>query len=162
MLEPTINFTDNSNGHSTGFWDFGDGNISSTNFGEIQYTYLDTGSYQVKLTIESDSGCINVASQTVIVSPIYTIYIPNAFTPNNDFDNNIFLPIVIGAEEYELSIYNRHGQRIFYTNDIAEGWDGFINNGNQFAIKGVYIYSIVLKDNKGKVKTYEGQVSLIR
>ena len=53
-------------------------------------------------------------------------------------------------------------KRIFYTNDIAEGWDGFINNGNQFAIKGVYIYSIVLKDNKGKVKTYEGQVSLIR
>ena len=173
ILNPQITFTDLSNNHASGIWDFDDGNYSVTNFDKITHLYTDTGTFQVSLTVESDSGCINIATQTVIISPVFSIYVPSAFTPNNDLYNDYFLPIVNGVLEYELSIYNREGQRIFKSNEFSNdylscvnnnclaAWDGKINNG-AYASKGAYIYSIILKDIKGKIKTYEGTVMLLK
>ena len=125
-----------------------DGNTDLTNFDKITHLYSDTGTYEVSLTVESDSGCTDIASQTVIISPVFSIYIPNAFTPNNDLYNDYFLPIVDGVLQYELNIYNREGQRIFRSNDFSNdylscinnncpaAWDGKINNG-KYASKGI-------------------------
>ena len=173
ILNPQITFTDLSNNHVNGIWDFNDGNTTLTNFDKITHLYSDTGTYEVSLTVESDSGCTDIASQTVIISPVFSIYIPNAFTPNNDLYNDYFLPIVNGVLQYELNIYNREGQRIFRSNDFSNdylscinnncpaAWDGKINNG-KYASKGAYVYSIVLTDINGKIKTYEGTVMLLK
>ena len=114
-----------------------------------------------------------IGIQTVTISPVFDIYIPTAFTPNNDLSNDYFLPIVDGVQEYEFTVYNRQGQKIYTTNeyrndymkcmqdkDWEAAWDGKINN--EYATKGVYIYSIRLKDLNGKLRTYEGAVTLIR
>ena len=163
ILNPQINFTDESNGHINGVWNFDDGTTQFTNFDQISHIYSDTGTYQVTLTVETDSGCIDIASQTIYISPVFTIYVPNAFTPNNDLNNDYFLPIVDGVSEYELSIYNSHGQRIFRTNEYSNdylscvssssclaAWDGKIKNGSEYATKGAYVYAIILKDLNGK------------
>ena len=175
ILNPQINFTDESNGHINGVWNFDDGTTQFTNFDQISHIYSDTGTYQVTLTVETDSGCIDIASQTIYISPVFTIYVPNAFTPNNDLNNDYFLPIVDGVSEYELSIYNSHGQRIFTTNEYSNdylscvssssclaAWDGKIKNGSEYATKGAYVYAIILKDFNGKTRTYEGSVVLLR
>ena len=162
ILNPIIYFSDISNGHSSGLWNFDNGNTLSTNFGEVTHLFNDTGSYRVSLIIESDSGCIDTAWKNIIISPVFTVYIPNAFSPNNDLDNNYFLPVISGVVEYEFSVYNRQGQKIFYTNETNVGWDGNIDGSNQQAMKGVYVYAITLKDFNGKIKTYEGTVTLIR
>jgi gliding motility-associated-like protein len=173
ITDPLINFIDKSTYLSLtpGIWDFGDGSGQISNFGQLDHAYSDTGVYQVSLTTVSDFGCINTAFQTIIINPSFRIYVPNAFTPNNDLDNDYFLPIVDAVQEYELSIYDRQGQRVFrteeYTNEYCNSgckaaWDGKINNSSDFGTIGVYIYSINLTDFNGKLRTYEGAVTLIR
>jgi gliding motility-associated-like protein len=172
IINPLIHFNDVSNGHVDGLWYFGDGSDSlQTNFGKLTHIYGDTGRHQVSLSIVSDSGCVDIAWQTIIISPVFTIYIPNSFTPNNDLKNDYFLPIVDGVNEYEFSIYDRHGKRIFstdkYTNEYCitgcdAAWDGKVENSNYYATKGVYIYALVITDINGKLRTFEGAVKLIR
>ena len=90
---------------------------------------------------------------------------------NNDLDNDYFLPIVDGVQEYELSIYDRLGKRVFrtdkYTNEYCtsgcnEAWDGKINGSGDFCTIGVYVYHIIVTDVNGKLRNYEGTVTLVR
>ena len=175
IINPQINFIDLSSGHINGIWDFNDGNTIPTNFDKLIYTYKDTGTFQASLIIESDSGCTATASQTIIISPAFTIYIPNAFSPNNDLYNDYFLPITDGVSKYEFIIYDRSGNKVFKTNDYSNdylsclqnndckaAWNGKINNGTEYATKGIYVYTINLTDFNGKLRNYEGTVNLIR
>ena len=175
IINPQIYFIDESIGHSGGTWDFGDGNTIGTNFDKLTHTYGDTGTFWVYLTVENTFGCTNIDSTKIIISPVFTIYIPNAFTPNNDLDNDYFLPIISGVSEYEFNVYSRSGQRVFTTNDFSNdywtcindntcnaAWDGKINNGTEYATKGTYVYALILTDINGKTRTYEGTVMLIR
>ena len=173
ITDPLINFIDKSTYLSLipGTWDFGDGSVQVSNLGHIDHMYADTGIYIVSLETVSDSGCTNIAYQTIIISPTFTMYVPNAFTPNNDLDNDYFLPIVDGVQEYELSIYDRLGKRVFrtekYTNEYCatgceEAWDGKINGSSDYCTIGVYIYHIIVTDVNGKLRNYEGTVTLVR
>lgn len=175
IINPQISFIDLSTDHVNGVWDFGDGDSALTNLNRIIHTYNDTGTYQVSLTIESDSGCTDIAWQTIVISPVFTIYVPNAFTPNNDLNNDYFLPIIDGASEYEFTIYDRSGQQVFQTNEFSDNylscvndkscsaaWDGKINNGTEYATKGTYVYIINITELNGKERSYEGTVTLIR
>ena len=53
-----------------------------------------------------------------------TVYLPSAFSPNNDGANDILYIRGTGISSIELMIYNRLGQLVFQTNDINNGWDG--------------------------------------
>lgn len=173
ITDPLINFIDKSTYLSLipGTWDFGDGSGQVSNLGHIDHMYADTGVYIVSLETVSDSGCTNIAYQTIIISPTFRMYVPNAFTPNNDLDNDYFLPIIDGVQEYELSIYDRLGKRVFrtdkYTNEYCttgcdEAWDGKINGSGDFCTIGVYVYHIIVTDVNGKLRNYEGTVTLVR
>lgn len=173
ITDPLINFIDKSTYLSLipGTWDFGDGSEQVSNLGHIDHMYADTGVYIVSLETVSDSGCSNIAYQTIIISPTFTIYVPNAFTPNNDLDNDFFLPIIDGVQKYELSIYDRQGKRVFrtdkYTNEYCtsgcdEAWDGKINGSSDYGTIGVYVYHIIVTDVNGKLRNYEGTVTLVR
>jgi len=170
ITDPLIYFQDRSSNHKSGIWNFDDGKIDSTNFNTISHIYSDTGTYQVTLTTFSIYGCENTAYQTIIISPTFTIYIPNAFTPNNDLDNDYFMPILEGVQDFEMSIYDRLGQRIFNTTEYSNEycirgcnatWDGTVNNG-EYGTIGVYIYQLIITDINGKVRNFEGPVTLIR
>jgi gliding motility-associated-like protein len=96
------------------------------------------------------------------------MFIPSAFSPNGDGLNDIFIPVSIAVYnemeedelQYEFSIYNRWGQRVFSTSSQNIGWDG-IFNGVQ-APEGVYSYAIKATGVSGKKLNYSGTVTLIR
>ena len=170
ITDPLIYFQDKSSNHSSGIWNFGDGQTQISNFNTINHIYSDTGTYQVSLTTTSIDGCENKAYQTVIVSPTFIIYIPNAFSPNNDLDNDYFMPILEGVQDFEMSIYDRLGHRLFETkeysneyciNGCSSAWDGTVNNG-EYGTIGVYIYNLVITDINGKLRNFEGPITLIR
>jgi gliding motility-associated-like protein len=170
ITDPLIYFEDRGSNHISGIWNFDDGQTQASNFNTINHIYSDTGIYQVTLTTISIDGCENTAYQTIIISPTFTIYIPNAFTPNNDLDNDYFMPILEGVQEFEMSIYNRLGQKIFQTTEYSNEycirgcdatWDGTVNNGEYCTI-GVYIYHLIITDINGKVRNFEGPITLIR
>ena len=98
----------------------------------------------------------------VLLRPEVEIYIPNAFTPNlrGPDENNDFNVVAFNVQEYEIDIFNRWGQRVFYSNDISKAWDG--NSLGKPAPNGAYSYTIRLVNKQGKEFKYRGTVTLIR
>lgn len=122
---------------------------------------LQPGNY--KLTVSSAPlGCTN--SDVVMVSKDCYINIPNAFTPNEDGENDYFFPRQLLSKnllQFNMQIVNRWGQVVFQTNSTdGRGWDGKFNSNPQPA--GVYIYLISLTVHPGKEEQYTGNVTLLR
>ena len=90
---------------------------------------------------------------------VQELYLPNAFTPNDDSKNTIFLPVFTNPEdieEYRMEIYNRWGTLVFRTEKPTFGWDG------ANAMEGVYVVLVSYKSRGAKPKTVRGSVTLIR
>ena len=87
------------------------------------------------------------------------LYLPNAFTPNGDGENPVFLPVFSypdEIEEYRMEIYNRWGTLVFRTEEKTYGWDG------ANAINGVYAVVVYYKTRGEKEKTVKGSVTVVR
>ncbi|MGH2553968.1 MAG: PKD domain-containing protein [Chitinophagaceae bacterium] len=101
------------------------------------------------------------ASDQVVVNPVSDLYIPSAFTPNNDGKNDVWeIPGMALYPEGLVSVYNRWGEKIFETkNYVSNPWNGKYKGLLQ--PHGVYIYIIQLKADK-KNEVIKGMVTLIR
>jgi len=105
----------------------------------------------------------SVLSNIAILERELELFIPNAFKPQSAIaENRIFKPsfIFTSPYSYNMSIYNRWGERIFSTDDYTRGWDGRIN-GNE-APAGVYSYVIKYSDYSGKSYEKPGTLVLVR
>jgi len=90
-----------------------------------------------------------------------TLFVPNAFTPNNDRLNDVFRVHHDGViKTFSMSIYNRSGQRIFYSDDILKGWDGTIKRVTQDS--GTFTWVITYTDGLDVLRTEKGTVTLLR
>jgi gliding motility-associated-like protein len=92
------------------------------------------------------------------------VYIPNAFTPDENGRNDKFLVYGVGIDEekFKMEIFDRWGELIHSTTQIKEGWDGKIKGYDIKAEDGVYVYKILITDLTGKKKTYVGHVTLLK
>jgi len=112
--------------------------------GSTHASFLATqdGEYWVEVT--DAHGCTNIAKITLAPCEI-ELLVPNTFTPNGDGLNDTFGPIIprIELRNYTMLIYNRWGQLIYETHDIAKGWDGTFN-GKQSSMD-VYSYVITYR-----------------
>ncbi len=117
---------------------------------------------QYIITGTNENGCSTIDTALVYLIPdCFHFNTVNAFTPNGDGINDRFRFITTGDDELvSLEIYNRWGQLIFRTNDLAAGWDGTDGNGKQQEI-GSYIFKI-LTQCEGILQTLSGSVSLLR
>jgi gliding motility-associated-like protein len=144
--------------------DAGPGNAFEWSTGETTQTILvkTGGTYSVRKT--DLNNC--TTSQNKVVQSICTptIDVPTAFTPNNDGDNDFFKPLVSRLTSYELRIFNRWGEIIFFTNNHDEGWDGSYKN--KPVPPGAYVYSITYEgegtSNQVEKNTIEGQITVLR
>lgn len=88
---------------------------------------LDTTTFQVEIT-DKINKCTAIARVTVNVLEIICgepdVFVPNAFTPNNDRDNEVLKVRGTNIESMFFTIYNRWGEKVFETNDQTMGWDG--------------------------------------
>ena len=110
------------------YWEFGDGGTSEEE--NPIYFYTAPGTYDIKLTVTSVNKCVDSLTLTsdVIVLPEGKISFPNAFTPDGDGINDTFGPAVYSSvKTFEMYIYNRWGEIMFYTDDITKGWNGRLN-----------------------------------
>lgn len=105
----------------------------------------------------SKDGC-GEDMDDVLVQYFRDIYIPNAFTPNNDGKNDQWnLPELSAFPMAEVSIYNRYGQLLFFNKGYTSQWNGTFKGKDQPS--GIYIYVIDLKNGSDKLR---GTVTLIR
>ncbi len=116
------------------------------------------------LDIEDANGCVNRDSITIyvreVICEIPSIFIPNAFTPNNDGANDLFYVRGNTIETLQLIIYNRWGQKVFETTDQGLGWDGTLN-GTTLA-PDVFAYYLKVECIGGTTFIKKGNVTLIR
>ncbi|MBX2901555.1 MAG: gliding motility-associated C-terminal domain-containing protein [Cyclobacteriaceae bacterium] len=170
----TFNFTTGATDYA---WDFGDGGTSDER--EPKYRYRVEGVYSVRLIAINDHGggvlCRDTLSRPVTAKQGGITKVPNAFTPNpggpgagsgggtggNGTFNDVFLPIVKGAEEFNMQIFDRWGNLIFESNSSNIGWDGYDKNGRLLPA-GVYVYKLTIRLSDGQRSTQIGDVTMIR
>jgi gliding motility-associated-like protein len=135
----------------TGLSNPADKNPTATITGDITYTVV----------ASTPSGCEAIDDITIKGFLFSDIFVPNAFTPNNDGHNDILKAVPIGIKEFKYFVlYNRWGQRIFITDNPANGWTGVINGKLQD--EGVYVWMAMGIDYKGNTIQRKGTVILIR
>lgn len=161
ILYPEITFTDFTAGNPTQWhWQFGSGDSSDVQ--NPVYNYPDTGKFNVLLEVFNQFGCSDTVSHTVIITPSFTIYVPNAFSPNDDGVNDVFLPKGIGWRDYELRVYSRSGNQVFTSFDQEVGWNGKVRDSQNFAIPDVYVWRVYVRDKNNRMQDFKGTVTLVR
>lgn len=129
------------------------------------YKATEEGRYSVMI---HDGTCLVPASNTVMVrlqacilASETKVFVPTAFTPNRNGENDVLMPYFLNVRQLVLfKVFNRWGQQVFQTNIIGEGWDGTIKG----VLQPAETYSWVLEciDFDGKVIKQSGRSLLIR
>jgi gliding motility-associated-like protein len=122
---------------------------------DFSYSFEEGGQFEITLWVFSENGCPDSTTRMVFVSD-HIFFAPNAFTPDGDGLNDTFTPVVIGAREYELIIFDRWGQVVFNTTDPKAYWSG------ENVHPGVYLYTARIKEWGALSKEYNGHISLLR
>ena len=165
ILNPTILFTNTStfpgSSFSSIFWQtFGDGSDSTSKINNPVHIYQDTGTYCVKLVATNMLGCKDTNQQCVVIKPYFTLYVPNAFSPNGDGINDVFSPEGEYVKTFDMQIFNRWGNVIYHSSNISNGWDG--TKGGSRLEEDVYVYLINTTDALNKTHSFKGTVTLLR
>jgi gliding motility-associated-like protein len=118
-------------------------------------------SYQITaIRTDSPAGAPVSRSNIALAGLTENIYMPNAFTPDDDGLNDIFMPVLSFLPiSYEMRIYSRNGVLLFSTADHATGWDGR-HNGSPMA-SGVYLWIIRIKTPSGRIEIRRGTVTIM-
>jgi gliding motility-associated-like protein len=113
------------------------------------------------VTARTPNGCIARDDINIKAFLKAEVFVPNAFTPNNDRLNDLFYPTLVGMKELKyFSIFNRYGQLIFTTSKEGEGWDGMFNGQPQ--PQGAFVWMVEAIDFDGNVHRQRGNIYLIR
>ena len=118
-----------------------------------------SASYRVTAVNKTDNDICSV-SNTIEVNPNLYLYVPNAFTPNDDGLNDSFGALGYGVKDYHLIIYNRWGELIFESLKQSNQWDG--SYLGQKAPVGTYVYSIDSTGYYYEEFHKEGTISIIK
>ena len=127
------------------------------------FSYTEPGTYPVVLVVKSNQGCSDTLIRPIVVGEDFGVYVPNAFTPNNDGINDMFQPKGFGIVKYEINVFDRWGEKVFSTKTFEEGWDGTIKGrGTAICEEGAYTWLIQCTDVFGKSHELKGHVTLMK
>ena len=115
--------------------------------------------YTIQLT--TGSGCVTIDTQMVKTVKSAEIYVPTAFSPNNDGLNDILRPTLMGMKDLHFfRVFNRWGHLLFETSSSRIGWNGRLNGVPQITQTVVWVAQGVGVD--GRIHTRKGTSILVR
>ncbi|MBK9194101.1 MAG: gliding motility-associated C-terminal domain-containing protein [Flavobacteriales bacterium] len=162
---PLVNFNALESGHYQFAWTInGDtaSGISTTYFFPIGIG----NAYDVCLTVTDTAyGCESTFCDQAIVDDDLDVFVPNAFTPDGDGTNDLFLPMLVGAvpEDFTLSIFDRWGSVVFSSTILGEAWNGGFLNSGEALKEDVYVWRIKAHDRFTALrKEWIGHVTLLK
>jgi len=118
-----------------------------------------TTSYCV--VVADNNGCKDSACITIVVdTPCEPIYIPNAFSPNNDSENDLECVFGNCIETFHVRIYNRWGELVFESTDEKFCWDG--THIGKPLNSAVFDYHLEATLTSGEKINKKGNISLLR
>ncbi|MCW5921315.1 MAG: gliding motility-associated C-terminal domain-containing protein [Saprospiraceae bacterium] len=121
-------------------------------------TVTSAGDYWAK--IMDSEGC-EITDTITVTYPVES-YVPNAFSPNDDGENDCFSPFFseTNFDTFELSIFDRWGNLVFRTENVADCWDG--KSKGKPCAPGVYIYFIFIKSGLCDRVLLSGDLTLFK
>lgn len=165
LIDPEVQFVNQSAGANSYEWHFGDGAVSTDE--NPVHSYDTSGIYLTMLVAYGAPGfgCNDTSYLYVEVDGLCTFYVPNAFTPDSDGLNDFWGPegLSCNYSSYELEIYDRWGGLIWWTENPNKWWDGNNKKSNMRLKQGLYVYQFRL-DRTGAFdsKVINGTVTLYR
>ena len=123
--------------------------------------YKIEGSYNVSLRAQGYDSIIGF--QTIelytLDSCLKNIFIPNAFSPNDDGENDVLYVRGINVTELDFRLFNRWGEQVFYTDKLSKGWDAFYKKQKQ--TQQVFVFKCTVTFYDGEVRKFEGNITLL-
>lgn len=149
ICEPNIELTPGSQ-FKTYLW-----NNGST---EPSIRATEYGLYTVNIT--DANNCSNTVSTELVNACPGVLFTPNAFTPNGDGLNELFMPVYKNIKSAHFSIYDRWGLLLFETTDMNKGWNG--KNANSTFTTDVYVYKVTYVGMDDATRTQSGDFTLLK
>lgn len=153
--------------NGTGFVEIGRVDSSRTSFVHPNQAFNCIDKLDYRITAVPNKWIPNTIrwyeiSTSNVSSPVHRakVFIPNAFTPNQNDLNELFKPDGVFIQSYHLKIFNRWGEKLYDKNGCGHGWDGKFNG--ELAPEGVYIYQCSIKGVNGERHVFSGDVTLLR
>ncbi|MGB1038800.1 MAG: PKD domain-containing protein, partial [Bacteroidia bacterium] len=142
-------------------WDFGDGDSSSQENPEHEYSTA--GDFTISLFVNKGTLCEDehVENVSVTEKAIPELFLYNVFTPNEDGINDCFQfdGKLLDCQDFKWKIYNRWGEQIFKTEDPYSCWNGRVNNQGNLVPEGTYFYLLWYGDKS--TTPISGQVQVV-
>ncbi len=125
-----------------------------------EWTFKTADTYEVSLQVEDQYGCIDSMLQLIEVHPVLNVYVPNAFSPNDDGVNDTFLAYSsCPLKDFKMKIFDRWGAQVFESDDIEEGWNG--HQQNESYDPGVFVWMITCELDEREL-VLKGDVTLVK
>jgi len=125
-----------------------------------------TETYTVTVT-DNDTGCMGEASITITVDPALcaddeSVFLPTAFSPNSDGENDVLLVRANGLQSVDLQVVDRWGKEVYRGRSENEGWNGRHKNTGKELSPDVFAFCLRAVCEDGTVILRRGHVNLIR
>jgi len=161
---PAAYFQNQSLGANAYDWQFDELGTSTEASPRFTFPSELEGQYVVCLTAYASENCYDTACAEIPVPMGAGLFVPNAFSPDGDGINEVFVPFVSGLKDqgYEFLVFDRWGQSIFSTSRMGEGWNGTYGDGSPVPI-GVYVWKLIGRERYGTGRVDRtGHVTLVR
>jgi len=121
-------------------------------------TVSDSGTYYV--WVKDVNGCEDVSDLAIVhTQPHTNLFIPNAFTPNSDDHNELFIITGVSVKTFNIQIFNRWGELMFMSESIDKSWDGAFDNKK--VQEGTYYYNVKVLGDDNRMLELSGTVNII-
>ncbi len=168
FFDTDIEMTNSSSADATVFdWDFGSSAnppVSSLENLRVRFPSEEIGEYPIQLIVTNADGCQDSITRNLIINSVFTLYVPSAFSPNNDGVNDEFYVKgeSVSEEDFSLRIFDRNGTIVFETTKMNDYWTGVSKSGNKLPT-GMYVWRVLAKDiYTNERKEFFGHVAIIK
>ena len=161
-----VHFHNLSMGNTYNYWDI-NGETSQNLDAVYEMPSTVSDYFTACLKVEGLHGCVDSTCYSIAVENEILIFVPNSFTPNEDEINNGFGPSIYGIDyadlNYKLSIFSRDGDRVYYSEDPLQKWDGDIHQGEYYGMSTLYEWVLEVAPKwEAEPQTYKGFILLLR
>ncbi len=165
IIDPVAHFENTTIAYANYYcyWNFANLDSISNNCNP-DFLFSMPGSYEVILYVIDENQCEASVRHTVNVNADLTVFVPNAFTPDGNGDNDVFgvQGIYLDHTDFLMIIVNRWGETMYESSNPDEPWTGKVRNTDKMAPDGVYAYFIRVKDLSGHRREMKGYVTLVK
>jgi gliding motility-associated-like protein len=156
-----VQFIDQSINAAAWNWNFND--LDQSTLQNPTFSFPDTGWVRVTQIVTHPNGCRDTALFNLDIVPKISYFLPNAFTPNNDGVNDIYM----GAghfeyiQDFSMQIYNRWGEMIYENKNPFDFWNGRKFNTGERCQLGVYVVVVRIKGPRGFEEEIRGFATIV-